>query len=72
MGFFSPYVYKSKSGVKYWLHMKTHGKTTLYFFSKEPVDAMQNLPRGFDIVENPKTGMPYLKKRAAKQKKEKK
>jgi hypothetical protein len=63
MGLFSPYVYKSKSGKKFWLHVKEKGKVKLYYFSKDPAGALNSLPSGFEVVENPKTGMPMLKKK---------
>lgn len=62
MGLFSPYVYKSKNGKKFWLHMKQRGKATLYYFSKDPVGAIFNIPKGFTVVENTRTGLPFLKK----------
>jgi len=63
MGLFSPYVYKNKHGQKFWLHMKERGKVKLYYFSKDPVGALNDLPRGYEVVENPVTGMPFLKKK---------
>lgn len=64
MGLLSPYVYKTKDGKKFWLHTKAKGKVTLYYFSKDPVGALFNIPRGFDVVENTRTGFPFLKKSA--------
>ena len=63
MGLFSPYVYKSRSGHKYWLHVKERNKVKLYYFSKDMGGALNNLPKGFRVVENRKTGMPMLKKK---------
>lgn len=63
MGLFSPYIYKNKKGKKFWLHMKKRGKGTLYFFSSKPEGALNGLPKGFTVVENEKTGMPFLKKK---------
>jgi hypothetical protein len=63
MGLFTPFIYKSKSGQKFWLHMKERGKAKLYYFSKDPVGALNDLPKGFEIVENKTTGMPFLKKK---------
>ena len=50
-------------GVKYFLHSHVgkHGNT-LYFFSKKPEDGI-DLPNGFDVIENPRTGLPMLKKK---------
>jgi hypothetical protein len=43
--------------------MKERGKVKLYYFSKDPVGALNDLPRGYEVVENPVTGMPFLKKK---------
>ncbi|MFH1228929.1 MAG: hypothetical protein V1678_00705 [Candidatus Aenigmatarchaeota archaeon] len=64
MGLLSPYVYKTKEGKKYWLHMKKKGKTTLYYFSKDPVSALFNIPGGFEVTKNSKQDFPMLKKKA--------
>jgi hypothetical protein len=55
MGMFGPFVFRSKSGKgeKFFLHVKEHGKTRLYYFSKDPVGALPGIPRGYEIVENP-------------------
>ena len=63
MGLFGIYIYKNRKGKKFWLHMRKRGKVTLYFFSKDPRGAI-SLPRGYTVVENPKTGLPFLKKKA--------
>jgi len=65
MGLFAPFIYKSKTGQKFWLHMKERGKARLYYFSKDPVGALNDLPKGFEIVENKTTGMPFLKKKTS-------
>lgn len=62
MGLFSLFTYKSKNGKKYWLHMKERNNVKLYYLSKNPVGALQNLPKGYMVIENPKTHMPMLKK----------
>jgi len=63
MGFFGPFVYESKKKKKYYLHQYTGtGKKSMYYFSKDDKDAI-DLPPGWEIVENPKTGLPTLKKR---------
>ena len=54
-----------KSGVRYYLHgrLTANGKSTLYFFSKEPKEgALSALPAGYEISENMMTGLPLLKK----------
>lgn len=64
MGLLSAYVYKTRDGKKFWLHMKRKGKVTLYYFSKDPAGALFNIPKGFTVVENTKTEFPFLKKKA--------
>ncbi len=63
MGLFGPYIYTNKKGKKFWLHMRKKGKSTIYFFSKDPRGAINSLPRGFTVVENPKTGLPFVKRK---------
>jgi hypothetical protein len=64
MGLFGPYIYENKSKKKYWLHSTKRGKSTLYFFSKDPRGAINSLPGGHKVVENPMTGFPFVKKKA--------
>jgi len=54
--------YKNRKGVTYWLHVK-YGKNgvPIYYFSKDPVDSVP-LPSEYFVVENPRTGLPVLKK----------
>jgi hypothetical protein len=66
MGLFSPFVYKTKDGRKFWLHVREKGKVKLYYFSKDPTGALRDLPKGYEVAENPVTGMPFLKKKEAK------
>src|SRR5437879_542131 len=66
MGIFSPYTYKNKQKRKYWIHSREHGTGKLYFFSSDPVGALYSLPKGFQVVENPVTGLPFLKKKTKK------
>jgi len=64
MGLFGPFVYKSKKKNKnFWLHVKIRGKTRLYYFSNNPKDALGSLPRGFEVMEDSKSGLPFLKKK---------
>jgi len=46
-----------KSGKKYYLHNKGH----LFFFSGDPKGGI-DLPKGYKVIENKKTGLPMLKK----------
>jgi len=56
------YCYKNKKGEKFWLHRKIgRGGNVIYYFSKEPAGAIA-LPPGYVVVENPRTGLPVLKK----------
>ena len=64
MGLFGPFIYKTKTGKKFWLHIKEKGKSKLFYFSKDPAGALNGLPGGYEVVENPKTMMPFLKKKA--------
>jgi len=48
----------NSKGIKYYLHQKGR----LFFFSKNPEGALDSLPAGFQIKENPKTEIPILKK----------
>ncbi|MEM7821651.1 MAG: hypothetical protein QXX38_02470 [Candidatus Aenigmatarchaeota archaeon] len=45
--------------------MKVKGKAKIYYFSKDPTGAIFNLPYGYEVVENPKTGMPFLRKKSS-------
>lgn len=53
------YEYTNSKGVKYYLHTKG-GK--LFYFSKDPTDAI-DLPEGMEVSENPKTGLPMIRKK---------
>lgn len=48
----------NKKGVKYYLH--SNGR--LLFFSKSPEGGI-DLPEGMEIIENPKTGLPMVKRK---------
>jgi hypothetical protein len=64
MGLFGPFVYKSKKRKKnFWLHMTMRGKTKLYFFSEDPKNAINGVPSGFEVFEDPKSGLPFLRKK---------
>ncbi|MEM5879260.1 MAG: hypothetical protein QXU74_02080 [Candidatus Aenigmatarchaeota archaeon] len=66
MGLFGPFIYKSKkNGQKFWLHVKVKGNARIFYFSKDPANAIFDLPLGYEVVENPKTGLPFLRKKAA-------
>jgi hypothetical protein len=52
------YEYTNSKGVKYYLHQK--GK--LFYFSRDSSNSI-DLPSGFKVTENKKTGLPMLKKK---------
>lgn len=51
--------YKNSKGKTYILHQK--GK--LYYFSSQQKENAIDLPQGYKIIENNKTGLPMLKKK---------
>jgi hypothetical protein len=53
-----PYSYTNKKGQLYHLHKR--GK--LFFFSKNSSNSIE-MPLGYTVVENRKTGLPMLKKK---------
>lgn len=62
------YQYQNKKGQTYFLHAKEvklrSGLTQrIYFFAKSTREGAQDqLPDGFRVVENDRTGLPILKK----------
>lgn len=61
--FFAFSYISTRSGTKYYLHKtKGRGDKVLYFFSKEERDAIPK-PSGYEVVENPKNGHPFLRKK---------
>lgn len=63
------YSYQSKkSGRTYYLHskdvtLKNGRQQTIYFFAPdERPGSMDSVPGGFSVDENPRTGLPYLKR----------
>lgn len=57
-----------KSGETYYLHSKEvtlrggHVQTIYYFARAAGDNALDTLPSGYKIVENDRTGLPFLKK----------
>jgi predicted lipoprotein with Yx(FWY)xxD motif len=47
-----------KNGTTYYLHKKGH----LFYFSKDKTDGI-DLPDGYKVIENSRTGLPMLKKK---------
>jgi len=60
MGIFGPYSYENEDGETFWLHKDEEGDRTMYYFSKNPEGALPSRPRGYKVVENENSGMPYL------------
>ncbi|MFT5468224.1 MAG: hypothetical protein ACI8UO_003333 [Verrucomicrobiales bacterium] len=62
-------VVSKKSGKTYYLHLreqerKDGGITKLYYFGGEVKDgAIDELPDDREVVENERTGLPFLKKK---------
>jgi hypothetical protein len=60
--------YKNKKGQMYYLHtkdvkLKSTGRIQkIFFFSKDHHGGINMLP-GYRVVENPRTGLPFLKKK---------
>lgn len=53
------YEHTNSKGVKYCLHQKGR----LYYFGKEKKANAIDMPEGFTVIENPKTGLPMLKRK---------
>lgn len=64
-------VKSKKSGETYYLHRRTVSlrggrKQVIYFFARDVRDgALDDLPEGFNVMENKRTGLPMLKKAGA-------
>jgi hypothetical protein len=54
------YEHSNSRGIKYCLHCR--GK--LFYFSKDSNESV-DLPEGFAVVENQRTGLPMLKRKQA-------
>lgn len=64
------YSHRNSKGQTYFLHSKDvtlrgGRRQTIYYFGREAKDnAMDELPEGYMVVENKRTGLPMLKKKA--------
>jgi hypothetical protein len=64
-------VNSKKSGKTYHLHerrqkLKGGQEVTLYYFAGQPAEgAIDQLPAGYEVSENAKTGLPLLKKKTS-------
>lgn len=62
------YTHKNSKGQTYYLHskevtLKGGRLQRIYYFAREEKDgAIDDLPEGFMVVENTRTGLPILKK----------
>ena len=52
-----------KTKKTYYLHYKkcVNKQTDLFFFNSKEVDSI-DLPKDYEVLENLKTGLPYIKK----------
>jgi hypothetical protein len=63
------YTHVNSKGTPYILHRRevtlrgSGRKQTIYFFAREEKEgALDDLPAGYQVVENTRTGLPILKK----------
>jgi len=63
------YTHKNSKGQTYFLHMKDvklrgSGKTQrIYFFARDVrKGSLEEVPTGYKVIENKKTGLPVLKR----------
>lgn len=62
------YKYTNSKGTDYYLHAKnvrlrSGREQRIFYFAKTPgADAVNEIPAGFEVVENPRTGLPVLRK----------
>lgn len=62
-------VKSKKSGKTYYLHtkevkLKGNRKQRIYYFAgEEGKNAIDQLPAGFEVMENKRTGLPMLRKK---------
>lgn len=64
-------VVSDKSGKTYYLHSKvvtlknTGKQQTIYFFKTDPSEGI-DMPEGWQVVQNQRSGLPFLKRTAPK------
>ncbi|HEU5315848.1 MAG TPA: hypothetical protein VFX49_07025 [Chloroflexota bacterium] len=63
-----PYTHTNAKGQTYYLHgkdvtLQNGRRQRIYYFAREPKrgEAIDAVPAGYRIEENPRTGLPYLK-----------
>lgn len=65
------HTYTNKKGQQYFLHgrlvtLRGGRQQQIYFFAREHKSGlMESVPKGYEVVENEKTGLPLLKKMPA-------
>ncbi|HXI18899.1 MAG TPA: hypothetical protein VNM48_21245 [Chloroflexota bacterium] len=63
-----PYSYKNSKGQTYILHGKEvtlqgGRKQKIHYFAREAKpEALDAVPAGYNVIENPRTGLPFLKR----------
>jgi hypothetical protein len=58
-----PYSHQNSRGQTYWLHSREgRGGAKLFFFSKDSSNSI-DLPDRLEVFENPRTGLPMVKKK---------
>lgn len=67
------YQYKNTKGTDYYLHSRdvqlrgSNKKQTIYFFAKiAGIGGMDQVPAGYEVVENTRTGLPVLRRNSSK------
>jgi hypothetical protein len=70
-----PYSHKNSKGQTYYLHGKEvtlqgGRKQRIHYFAREPKEgeALDAVPAGHEVVENDRTGLPFLKRSGAAKK----
>ena len=63
-----PFSYQNSKGQTYYLHgkevtLQNGRKQQIFYFAREakPGDALDAIPAGKEVIENPRTGLPFLK-----------
>jgi hypothetical protein len=63
-----PYSYQNSKGQTYYLHgkevtLQNNRKQRIFYFAREakPGEALDAIPTGKEVIENPRTGLPFLK-----------
>jgi hypothetical protein len=71
-----PYSYKNSKGQSYFLHGKQvtlqgGRQQKIHYFAREAKagESLDSVPDGYEVVENPRTGLPFLKRQGAAAKK---